>query len=67
MKLSDYLSSHGLTYRAFSARTGFDVAQIHRWATGKRSPGLEDAARIRSMTDGEVSFEDFLSMETDAA
>jgi transcriptional regulator with XRE-family HTH domain len=60
MKLSDYLSANGMTYRAFAAQAGRSVTQIHRWATKQRVPDLESALVIERITGGAVRPADFV-------
>ncbi len=60
MKLSEYLSANGLTYRQFAERIGKSVFQVHRWATDKRTPDLESAVEIERITDGAVRPCDFV-------
>ncbi len=63
MTLASYLSTHRLSYREFGRRVGADAAQVHRWASGKRTPSLAQALRIRAETDGAVGVEDFAPAE----
>jgi len=60
MKLADYLSETGQTYRQFAVALGCNAAQVHRWASGKRLPTLEVCSKIRAATGGKVSADDFL-------
>ena len=60
MKLDAYLRSKGQTFREFAGHVGYDVAQVHRWATGKRLPPLPAVVRIEAATDGQVTAADFM-------
>ena len=63
MTLASYLSTHRMSYREFGRRIGVDAAQVHRWASGKRTPSLAQALRIRAETGGTVGVEDFVPAE----
>ena len=67
MKLKAYLELTQKTYRVFAAENGFDVAQVHRWASGKRSPSVAQIAEIRKATNGQVTFDDFIGEAGEAA
>ena len=60
MKLKAYLDEYGITRREFGAKIGRDAAQVSRWANGSAVPRLQIAHRIREVTDGMVTPEDFL-------
>lgn len=62
MHLRDYLAAERLTYREFARRIDVDVAQLHRWASGKRLPPLGVAALIEAQTVGMVTAADFLPL-----
>jgi transcriptional regulator with XRE-family HTH domain len=63
MNLASYLREIGMTYAQFADVTGFDVSQLNRWARGERQPSLDQAKRIRDATEGQVSYEDFVTDE----
>jgi transcriptional regulator with XRE-family HTH domain len=67
MKLQTFLRQAGKTYRSFAAEAGFDPAQVHRWASGKRSPSLAQIARITQATGGQVTAQDFMATEAGKA
>ncbi|MGE0417307.1 MAG: helix-turn-helix domain-containing protein [Acetobacteraceae bacterium] len=60
MKLASYIKQQNLTYREFAELCGFDAAQVNRWATGKRLPTLDVVARIKVVTNGQVTADDFM-------
>ena len=52
-----------MTYAQFAEISGFDVSQLNRWARGERQPSLDQAKRIKGATEGQVSYEDFVTDE----
>lgn len=63
MRLEAYLAGNKITFRQFATALGVDVAQVHRWATGKRTPSLVNAAKIEAATEGKVRKEDLLPIQ----
>lgn len=61
MRLDAYLRLQGKTYRQFADEVEESASVINRFATGRRTPSLIQAARIAKATGGAVSFEDFLA------
>ncbi|MFD2248904.1 helix-turn-helix domain-containing protein [Pseudochelatococcus lubricantis] len=59
MRLSTYLKSRGLTYEAFATAIGVSAFAVGKWARGARVPRPDHLRRIRTATDGAVTFDDF--------
>jgi hypothetical protein len=60
MKLSTYLADNGISYSAFARAVGAPYPRtIERYAKGQRTPRPAMMARIREVTGGQVTAEDF--------
>lgn len=59
MQLSTYLQAHNLTYEKFGALLNVAPISIYRYVKGKRFPTHEVLAKIKNLTDGQVTYEDF--------
>ena len=62
MKLSDYLSRHGITDTEFAERIGCDRTTVLRWRNEKVLPEREQMRRIGEATGGAVTANDFYGM-----
>ncbi len=62
MKLADYLATEKISHAAFAQRIGVSQAAVTRYARGLRFPHRGILARIKSATDGAVTFRDFLDL-----
>lgn len=60
MKLDQYLQESHIPARQFATTLGVHVSQVSRWASGDRTPSIDQAARIKEATGGRVTFEDFV-------
>jgi transcriptional regulator with XRE-family HTH domain len=63
-ELGDYIKRHrmaaGLTMEQLAERAGVFRSSIHRWETGKRTPGAADLARLARALG--VDFEDLFTL-----
>jgi len=62
MKLSKYLEVTGTTQRAFARKVDRTDSQISRWLRGERRPDWDSMLRIREVTEGVVTPNDFLEL-----
>lgn len=60
MKLADYLSSVNLSHEHFAGLIGVEQATVTRYVNGQRYPRPEILARIREVTSGQVTPNDFV-------
>ena len=60
MTLDSYLTGEGLTEAAFGVLVGLSQSQINRIRTGRSWPPRAVAERIREVTSGKVTPDDFL-------
>lgn len=61
MKLADYLSQAGISRGAFAAMVGVSPSYVTLLCTSDKAwPGREIAARIKELTNGSVTPDDFL-------
>jgi transcriptional regulator with XRE-family HTH domain len=60
MKLADYLSAKQMADADFATAIGVTRQAVHRYKTGERMPEWPVLARIKDVTAGEVSPDDFL-------
>ncbi len=68
MKLSTYMSEHGLDDEAMAARIGgCSPSAVKKWKYGERLPRSDALRRIAEVTDGAVTANDLLPRETEAA
>ena len=63
MKLQAYMKMAGLTDQQMAYKIEKNRANVARYRSGKQIPPLDVIARIRDVTDGAVSFDDFLPAE----
>lgn len=63
MKLADFLSDKGMSRADFAAALGVSEVTITRYVGGRRMPRVEHLRRIREVTAGAVTADDFLSAE----
>lgn len=59
MQLVDYRNKLGLTQAQFGDLAGLSQAAVARYESGKRQPQRDELARIYSVTNGEVTANDF--------
>lgn len=59
-KLERYLTENRLSQDDFAARVGVSQVAVSRWIAGTRMPRRETLARIASLTNGQVTANDFL-------
>lgn len=67
MKLSAYLSQHKIDERIFGESLGVSEFAVRKWRYGQRTPSVEVIHRISEITDGAVSFHDWLPEEARAS
>lgn len=60
MKLATYLSQSGTSQSAFAALIGVSQAAVARYVRGQRMPEPKIAKKIKVVTDGAVTPNDFL-------
>lgn len=63
MKLANFLESKGISQAKFADLIGVEQAAISRYITGTRMPRKEHLARIRTVTGGAVTADDFVLAE----
>lgn len=61
MQLADYLSRHGLTHQAFADLIGTTQVSVGRYIRGQRFPCRGVLARIKEVTGGAVTPDDFVA------
>lgn len=59
MQLSEYLSQHNLTQKAFAALIDRDISTVSRLARGETRPDWSTVAAIEKATNGAVTANDF--------
>lgn len=60
MRLGRYLDVHDLTATQFADWVGVDRSTMHRWLTSQRYPEPKYLERVQSITNGQVTPNDFL-------
>lgn len=65
MKLAAYLKAEGLTQQEFANRVGISKRAVSMYAQGHRLPRPPILARIRKITNEQVTYDDFVSDETE--
>lgn len=60
MKLSDYLTHHGLSLAQFGEQIGRSAQRVHEWKIGRKIPRAEALAAIERATKGKVTAVDFV-------
>lgn len=67
MRLSSYMGERGLSDADMAALIcDCSASAVKKWRNGMRIPRPRFLARIRDVTDGEVSFNDFVPMNVPA-
>lgn len=61
MTLKQYMALTGQTQMQLAARLGVRHTTISRWCTGQNIPRPKMIAKIQRLTDGAVSFRDFIN------
>jgi transcriptional regulator with XRE-family HTH domain len=64
MKLSDYLEANGITDAEFAALIRKDRSSVTRLRSGDTKPSWDTAQKIAEVTNGVVTPNDFISVET---
>ncbi len=59
MKLMDFLDSRNLTYREFAGQVDATAEAVRLWVTGQRIPKREFMDKIKAVTKGKVTPNDF--------
>lgn len=59
MQLETYLKNHDKTHESFSKEIGVSSVSVYRYATGQRIPEPETMDKIRIVTGGAVTANDF--------
>lgn len=59
MTLKEYLVKNGLTSRYIATRMEVTVSAVRKWCQGTRIPRLPAIKKLRKITKGEVSFDDW--------
>ncbi|WP_406853517.1 helix-turn-helix domain-containing protein [Alsobacter sp. KACC 23698] len=65
MKLADYLAKHGLSHSDFAAKISVSQASVTRYVQGQRTPRPAHMRRIREVTRGAVTANDFIGTSQD--
>jgi len=63
MKLAEYLAANKISQAEFAQAIGASQVAVSRYATGRRMPRRDHLLKIRDVTDGAVSADDFLETE----
>lgn len=63
MKLATYLEKHRISRTEFAERVGVSAEAIRLWMAGERQPRRKVMAAITEATGGEVTANDFYSVE----
>lgn len=72
MQLADYLIENNMTQQAFADAIGVRQSSVSKWLQGLSRPSWPVIKKIREVTDGAVSADDFIELpnyldEEDAA
>jgi predicted transcriptional regulator len=62
MRLFNWLEMRGHPDLWLAQKLGISRAAVHGYRHGKSTPSLENAVKIVQITDGEVQYEDMLSV-----
>lgn len=62
MKLADYLAKNDLTPEAFGKKAKVTRPTVTRWRDGKRMPRVDHLKKIREITNGAVTADDFVDV-----
>lgn len=60
MTLDDYLHTHRIRLKDFSALTGISYSRLHGYRSGRRNPELATAIKIEDATGGKVTVRELL-------
>lgn len=60
MKLQEYLLSRQLDLETFAGMVGSSASAVRKWRAGERTPRRDQMLRIREVTNGAVTADDFL-------
>ena len=60
MRLKEYLKSRNFSVKEFATLVGVSCCAIHNYMSGKRTPRLEIAQKIKEVTNEKVSINDLL-------
>ena len=60
MRLNNYLKYSGKTHKDFADDLGLSVSAVHKWLYGQRFPRREHLEKIKELTKGEVTANDFI-------
>jgi predicted transcriptional regulator len=60
MKLSEYLEQHGIRKDDFAKMIGRSTAMIYLYISGDRTPKLSTCKKIKEITNGAVTSDDFM-------
>jgi transcriptional regulator with XRE-family HTH domain len=64
MKLAAYLAGNQITDADFASRIGVTRQAVHRYKSGERAPEWSVLSKIKEVTSGAVSPDDFLPAPT---
>jgi transcriptional regulator with XRE-family HTH domain len=65
MRLDDYLKTTRTPVKKFAQAIGVARQTLHRYLAGKREPSFDTLAKIKEVTDGKVTADDFVSSRTE--
>jgi predicted transcriptional regulator len=60
MKLADFLAQKSITHTDFAALIGVSQVSVTRYIAGRRTPRPNVLQRIRDVTEGNVTANDFM-------
>lgn len=63
MKLADWLKSQNMTHDDLARQLGCDRSSVTKWVGGRLPRNKDVLKRIRELTDGKVTANDFVSDE----
>lgn len=66
MKLAAFLAERGMSRADFATAVGVSHVAITRYIAGQRMPRMEHLCRIREVTGGAVTADDFMPSEVAA-
>ena len=66
MQLRAYLTETKTSMTSLAALLGVGVSTVHGWASGRRSPSLIVVQRLRDLTGGAVTVDDWVKPPTAA-
>lgn len=61
MRFSEWRARLGLSQAEAAERCGVKQGEVSRWEAGKRSPTLRKIARIKEITGGLVTYDDWMA------